>query len=99
MITRMFNDNGCETPNDLGNEVGTAVREALKPLIKDAADCKMSLRDFQTIVLEEVSLLCAETRLIQGIKQRKAEREAKRNIECGCPGVCSETDGNPGESK
>lgn len=79
-MNRLFNDNACETPNDLGHHVSTEIRNIMIALIKDAIDCKMSLRDLQTIVFEEVSLLCAEERLRLGIKERTEVRKRKQKV-------------------
>jgi len=82
MNVRLFNDNdnGCETPNDFGNIIADEVRKLLTPLVEDTVACGTSLRDFQTIVIEEVSLLCAEERLRRGIKERKANREIQEKL-------------------
>ncbi len=73
-MIRLFNENGCETPTD--SAWGKIVSDAIRPMVKDAVDAGISLRDLQTLVIEEVSVLCAEERLRRGIAERKANREA-----------------------
>lgn len=86
MSTSLFNDNGCETHNGLADSYSKAVRDALRPIIAEALKDNISLRDFQTIVFEEVSLSCAEERLRKGMAEYKAKQKAPAQTECGCPG-------------
>lgn len=83
-MIRLFNENGCETPTD--TIWGKVVYEALNPLVKEAVEAGLSLRDLQTLVVEEISLLCAQERLIRGMREHRdakarrtfAERQADR---------------------
>lgn len=77
MNTRLFNDNGCETPNDAGKQWQMDIANAIRTMVKTAVETNVSLRDLQTLVMEEISITCAEERLRKGLKERAEQRKAK----------------------
>ena len=99
-MIRFYNENGCETPRDPHNDWNREIRNALLPLVQKAVADGVSLRDLQFLMSEEAAFLCAEYRLRRGTAEYRAKQAAKQALgegECGCAGVCSDTDGNPGD--
>jgi hypothetical protein len=86
MITRLYNDNGCETPNGLAEIYSREVRNVLRPIIAEALKDNISLRDLQNIIFEETTLSCAEERLRKGIREYQDKQKAPTQTECGCQG-------------
>jgi hypothetical protein len=77
MNARLFNDNGCETPNDAGRLWLNDIHETFRVMVQEALEHNVSLRDLQTLVVEEISVVCAEERLRKGLKERAEQRKAK----------------------
>lgn len=77
MNARLFNDNGCETPNDAGRLWQEDIANTIRLMVQEAVANGVSLRDLQTLVIEEISVTCAEERLRKGIKERAEQRKAK----------------------
>lgn len=77
MNARLFNDNGCETPNEAGWKWQKDISDTIRLMVKEAVENNVSLRDLQTLVIDEISVTCAEERLRKGIKERAAQRKAK----------------------
>ena len=77
MNARLFNDNGCETPNAAGRLWQLDISNAIRLMVKEAVENNLSLRDLQTLVIDEISVTCAEERLRKGIKERAEQRKAK----------------------
>ena len=77
MNARLFNDNGCETPNDAGRLWAEDISNTVRTMVKEAVEHNISLCDLQTLVIEEISVTCAEERLRRGIKERAEQRKAK----------------------
>ena len=77
MNTRLFNDNGCETPNAVGRWWQESISADVRMMVKDAIENNVSLRDLQALVIEEISVTCAEERLRKGLKERMEERKQK----------------------
>jgi hypothetical protein len=74
MSRRLFNDNGCETPNSTGLRWKEAISITIGRLVSEAAADNVSLRDVQTLVMEEISITCAEERLRKGIEETRVSR-------------------------
>jgi hypothetical protein len=70
MSTRLFNDNGCETPNEAGRKWQNEISDTIRLMVREAVEGGFSLRDLQTLVIEEMSVTCAEERLWKGVKER-----------------------------
>jgi len=77
MNARLFNDNGCETPNKVGRMWQDDISNTIRSMVTEAVRDGISLRDLQTLVIDEISVTCAEERLRKGMKERAAERKAK----------------------
>ena len=77
MNVRLFNDNGCETPTDRGRWWREDIANTVRLMVKEAVEANVSLRDLQALVIEEISITCAEERLRKGIKERAEQRKAK----------------------
>lgn len=75
MSVKLFNDDAGETLTEAGGVWAKDIGEILKPLMQKATKENICLRDLTTLVVEEISLVAAETRLINGINFRKAQRE------------------------
>ena len=84
MINRLFSDNASEKMTELGEEWGKDIRDTLLLMVEEANAEGISLRDLTTLVIEEMILLAAETRLGNGIKDHGkqvngyAKRQEKR---------------------
>ena len=70
-MIRMFNDNPGETMNAHANHFSNLLRGVLLPIIKAASAEGMSLRDLKILAMEEVSILCAEEILRNGLASRR----------------------------
>lgn len=77
MNARLFNDNGCETPNDAGRLWQDDISNTIRSMVKEAVENNVSLRDLQALVIEEISITCAEERLRKGLKERAEQRKKK----------------------
>jgi hypothetical protein len=77
MNVRLFNDNGCETPNEAGRKWEDDISDTIRLMVKEAVENNISLRDLQTLVIEEISVTCAEERLRKGIKERQLKTQSK----------------------
>ena len=87
MNARLFNDNGCETPNEMGRKWQDDISNTIRLMVKEAVRDGLSLRDLQTLVCEEISITCAEERLRKGIKERAEARKAKAQENGNLPAV------------
>jgi len=77
MNVRLFNDNGCETLNEAGWKWQKDIFDTIRLMVKEAVEDGISLRDLQTLVIDEISVTCAEERLRKGMKERVEQRKAK----------------------
>lgn len=78
MNVRLFNDNGCETPTEEGRRWQDDVSNTIRLMVKEAIERDISLRDLQTVVIEEISVTCAEERLRRGVKERAEQRRVTK---------------------
>jgi len=74
MNVQLFNDNGCETPNEIGIHWAILIGDTVNPLIEKALEDNISLRDLSFMVSEHVSIRCAEERLRKGINESRLKR-------------------------
>ena len=72
MNVRLFNDNGSEKLTLMGEDWVRKISDTLRPLVEEAVDCHLPLRDVQTLVIEEILFLSAEYRLRKGAAEYKA---------------------------
>lgn len=68
MSIRLFNDNGCETPTDLGHQWEELIESYLLGLYQKAEQEGISLRDVESIIISMSSTISAEQRLRRGLQ-------------------------------
>jgi hypothetical protein len=79
MNIRLFNNDGGEMLTSTGNEDWASdVHNCIKKLVDRAVENGVSLRDLTSLVLDEITCLTAEARVLKGIRERRAAREANK---------------------
>lgn len=76
MNIRLFNDNGCETPNERGQVMCGEIYNAISPLIDACVRDGISLRDLELLIHDEVSISCSQQRLRKGLDERRIKERA-----------------------
>jgi hypothetical protein len=68
---RLYLAEDDERMTELGSKWNKRVQELLKPLILDAIDNNIAVRDVTTMVIDQILLTAAEQRIISYFNSRK----------------------------
>lgn len=75
MKVKLFKDDAGETHTKEGNLWSVDIANVLRPLVVKADENGVSIRDLTMMVIDEITLLSAEKRILLGIEERKKARE------------------------
>lgn len=79
-MTRLFDDK-WDNYTEVGNTYALLANQALRPIVKRAADEGVSLRDLHYILTTEVTSLAAELTIRRNMETRQKEKAEKAAVQ------------------